>query len=373
LDKKVTVPGRLGRYIDPDAALEAVLAVAEHPEMDAVAMPTRSFPPHVTEAFVDKLDIAAQLSAYETYFSRAGDQARRGKNIDVATQKIDGLVLSPGELVSFNDVVGERSEDNGFAKSWEIYKGEMVEGIGGGTCQVASTFYATLLFGGMDVVERLPHSRPSAYIPMGLDATVVYPVVDLKLRNPYDFPVVVHAKTEGNKLKMQLFGSQKPAKVSFQREVEDTFPYKRKVVFEPKLRWSKRVVVKQHGIKGYKIKRTRIVEYKNGTRKKETNTDLYPPTTEIYEVPPGFDVALLPPLPDADQDDDDAPETPSVATGAGTVQLPTRGHEAPNPAASPAGCTGECATVALDIIEGAGAHAPTEAQMNPPKTIMLTR
>jgi vancomycin resistance protein YoaR len=373
LDKKAAVPERLGRYIDPDAALEAVLSGAAHPETDAIALPTRSFPPHVSQTYVEKLDVGATLGEYETYFSRVGDQARRGKNIDVAAQKLDGLVLSPGELVSFNDVVGERSEDNGFAKSWEIYKGEMVEGIGGGTCQVASTFFATLFFGGMDVVERLPHSRPSAYIPMGLDATVLYPIVDLKVRNPYDFPVVIHAKTEGNKLKMQLFGAKKPAKVSFQRELEDTFPYKRKVVFDPKLRWSKRVVMKQHGIQGYKIKRTRVIQLKDGTRKKETNTDLYPSTTEIYEVPPGFDVALLPPLPDADKDDDDPQEDGLPANRMTTQAPPARPREAPEAPAAQVACIGECAQAALDVIEGAGAHPPTEAQKNPPKTLMLTR
>jgi vancomycin resistance protein YoaR len=371
LDKKMPIPERLGSYVDVDAALEAARKAASgEAGGDALVLPTRSFPPHVSRAFVEKVDVETTLGEYETYFSRTGDQARRGKNIDVAAQKIDGLVLSPGELVSFNDVVGERSEDNGFAKSWEIYKGEMVEGVGGGTCQVASTFYATLFFGGMDVVERLPHSRPSAYIPMGLDATVVYPVVDLKIRNPYDFPVVVHAKTEGNKLRMQLLGASKPARVSFKRELEDTFPYKRKVVFDPKLRWSKRVVMKQHGIQGYKIKRTRIVQFKDGTRKKETNTDLYPSTTEIYEVPPGFDVALLPPLPDADKDDDDANDPPAPAA---TPQAPAKPKDVSDPAAATVACTGDCTQPALDVIEGAGAHPPTESQKNPPKTLLLTR
>jgi vancomycin resistance protein YoaR len=370
LDKRSAVPERMGRYVDLDGALEAILAEARRPQGGTIALPTQSFPPRVSSASIQKLDVQATLGEYETYFSRAGDQARRGKNIDVAAQKIDGLVLSPGELVSFNDVVGERSEDNGFAKSWEIFKGEMVEGVGGGTCQVASTFYATLFFGGLDVVERLPHSRPSAYIPMGLDATVVYPIVDLKVRNPYDFPVVIRAKTEGSKLKMQLFGAEKPAKVSFQRELVDTFPYKRKVVVDPKLRGSKKVVMKQHGIQGYKVKRTRVVLFKNGTRRKETNTDLYPSTTEIYEVPPGFDEALLPPLPDVD-DDEAAPEKPAAPVPVSPPAQPPAAREDPAPAQ--VACTGDCLEHPFDVVEGAGAHPPTEGQRNPAKTLMLTR
>jgi vancomycin resistance protein YoaR len=371
LDHRAAIPGRPGRYVDADAALEAILAVARHPEIDAVALPTRNFPPHISRAFVETLDVQATLGEYETYFSRAGDQARRGKNIDVAAKKIDGLVLSPGELVSFNDVVGERSEDNGFAKSWEIYKGEMVEGIGGGTCQVASTFYATLFFGGMDVIERLPHSRPSAYIPMGLDATVVFPIVDLKVRNPYDFPVVIRAKTLGNKLRMQLLGADKPATVTFQRELVDTFPYKRKVVVDPRLRGSTKVVMKQHGIQGYKIKRTRVVVFKDGTRQKETNTDVYPSTTEIYEVPPGFDETLLPPLPDADKDDEEGegPSEGSQAPKAAGTEAPAMPLPVEDSARPPAACRGNC----LDIVEGSGAHPPTDAQSNPPKMLVLLR
>jgi vancomycin resistance protein YoaR len=366
LDHQTVAEERLGRYVDLDGALEAIrsaaVGAALHSDPLSIVLPTRSFPPHVSRAYVEKLDVKTTLGEYETYFSRAGDQARRGKNIDVAASKIDGLVLSPGELVSFNDVVGERSEDNGFAKSWEIYKGEMIEGVGGGTCQVASTFHAALFFGGMDVIERLPHSRPSAYIPMGLDATVVYPIVDLKVRNPYDFPVVVHASVVGNKLKMQLVGADKPAKVSFQRELVDTFPYKRKIVEEPKLRGSQKVVLKQHGIRGYKIKRTRLLAYRDGTRQKETNTDVYPSTTEIYEVPPGFDVSLLPPLPDEDEDGEDKSDKSDTSKAPAVA-----------PAASEAVATEERTESTLDVVEGPGAHTPTQAQLNPPKTLVLTR
>jgi len=358
LDHHTIVGEKSGLYVDVLGSLSAIARAAEQQELPGVdppiiIIPTRSFPAHVSRAFVEKVSVEQVIAEYATYFSRKGDQARRGKNIDVAAEKIDGLVLSPGELVSFNGIVGERSEDNGFEKSWEIFKGEMVEGVGGGTCQVASTFYAALFFGGLDVIERLPHSRPSAYIPMGLDATVVYPIVDLKIRNPYDFPVVVHAKVKGNELKMQLLGASKPAKVTFQRELVAKYAYPRKVTFEPKLRASSRVVLKQHGIRGYKIKRTRTLVYADGKRKKEENTDLYPATTEIYEVPPDFDVELLPPLP-ADNVDEGEGETPSAP-------------------AEPAPAAPAPALVALEVLEGPGAHTPTEAQANPPKTFSLTR
>jgi vancomycin resistance protein YoaR len=355
LEHRTVIPEKDGRYLDAFGATAPLLASAKDASATEVHVPVLSVPPRVTGAFVRSLDIHAVLGEFETYFSRSGDQARRGKNIDVAASKLDGLVLSPGEVVSFNAVVGDRSEENGFQKSWEIFKGEMVEGVGGGTCQVASTLHATAFFAGLDVLERLPHSRPSAYIPMGLDSTVVYPIVDLKLRNPHAFPIILHAKTEGNKLTMQLLGAGKPAKVAFSREVLGTTPYTRKVNEDPRLTGTK-VLVKQHGIRGYTVKRTRIVTFDDGRRKVESSTDTYPSTTEIYMVPPGFDVSKLPPLPEPTDDDDAAKTAP-----------------APPPPAVAAACTGDCPPADVTFVEAPGAHAPTQAQAKPVKSLTLMR
>ncbi len=359
LASHATIPEKNGLYVDADRALELAFAAARARAAEIrVELPTVSFAPRISSSFLKSLEIGTVVAEYETYFSRAGHQAHRGKNIDNAARRLDGLVLSPGEMVSFNDVIGERSEENGFFKSWEIFKGEMVEGVGGGTCQVASTFHAAAFFAGFDVLERLPHSRPSAYIPMGLDSTVVYPGVDLKLRNPHPFPVVVHALTQGGKLRVELLGKTRPVQVSFHRELLETVPYSRKIVEEPALS-AKKVRVKQHGIKGFRIKRERVVAYADGTRRKEEFKDFYPPTTEIYEVPVGFDVTLLPELPDATEDEDlggnpsAPPPSARVPAAVGTTPLAEAGG--------------------LTFEEAPGAHAPTSSQVNPPKTMTLRR
>ncbi|MEO6419715.1 MAG: VanW family protein, partial [Polyangiaceae bacterium] len=172
LDHHGITPERDGRYIDADAVIARVAELASSSKdlagpVPTIELPVSSFRPRITSEFVKAIDIHTVLSSFDTYFSRSGDQARRARNIEVGASKLDGLVLSPGELISFNQVVGERSEENGFQKSWEIFKGEMIEGVGGGTCQVASTMHAISFFGGLDILERLPHSRPSSYIPMG--------------------------------------------------------------------------------------------------------------------------------------------------------------------------------------------------------------
>jgi vancomycin resistance protein YoaR len=366
LDKHATIPEKDGRYIDADGAI-AKLALAARAPVDAkadamtVELPVSTFAPRISSAFLKNLDISAVVAEYETSFSRAGDQQKRGKNIDNAAQKLDGLVISPGELVSFNQVIGERSEANGFHKSWEIFKGEMVEGMGGGTCQVASTFHAATFFGGLDVLERLPHSRPSAYIPMGLDSTVVFPSVDLKVRNPHPFPVVVHARTEGSKLKIEILGKMRPVQVGFGREVLETLPYKRKVVEDATLA-GKKVLVKQHGIKGYRVKRSRLLTYPDGTTKKESTTDTYPPTTEIYHVPVGFDVALLPGLPGGEDGEGPAP-APAAA------KAPAAGQASSATACADCSESGD----SLQFVDAPGAHAPNASQRDPAKSIFMKR
>ena len=356
LDKRGVQAEVPGRSLLTQDGVSELLHVAES-GADKLSLHVDMVKPRVSSTFLMDLDVSAVVSEYETFFSRGGDQARRGKNIDNAAGKLDGTVLFPGELVSFNQLVGERSEENGFQKSWEIFKGEMVEGVGGGTCQVASTFHAAAFFGGLDVLERLPHSRPSAYIPMGLDSTVVYPSVDLKVKNPHPFAIVVHTKTAANKLTIQFLGRERPVTVGFGRELVETIPYGRKVIEEPDLS-GRKVRIKQHGIRGYKIKRSRVLTYKTGEQRTEKTTDTYPATNEIYAVPPGFDQTWLPPLPAEKVEPTEAADEQPVATATSSA---------------PASTEARTAQADLDYVDGPGAHAPTSAQANPAKTIFLRR
>jgi len=293
LDHHEVVPETDGKALDVDAAADRVARAALDPEVTEIELPFADVPPHVTRASLARVDITHVMASFKTYFSRHGDQGPRARNIEVAAEHMNGVVIDPGQLISFNEVVGERSEDNGFTKAFEIFKGEYTEGIGGGTCQVASTFHAIAFFGGLEIVQRLPHSRPSAYIPAGLDATVVYPTVDLKVRNPFSFPVVIHAKVSANVIEMELLGADKPVDVSFGKTVLSTTPYDRKVEEDVKVAKPKR---KQKGIDGMELLRSRVIAWHDGHRKVESSRDVYPPTKEVWQVPPGFDETTLPPL-----------------------------------------------------------------------------
>lgn len=282
-----------GRYLDIYAAAEVIAR-----GVVSLEAPSFEIAPRASAEVVAAIDTRAQVSRFETHFGYLGGQAGRAENVRRAAEEMEGVVLMPGEVVSFNANVGPRSTDNGFHEAPEIYKGELREGIGGGTCQVAGTLHAAAFLGGIDIVERANHSRPSGYIPMGLDATVVYPTVDLKLRNPYDFAIVLHVTVDKGTIVFELLGARRPATVSFETQTVGTASFKRKIEEVAGMEEGK-ARLKQKGIRGYSIKKTRVIHLADGRERVEVTTDTYPPTFEIYQVAPGTDVeALLPALPD---------------------------------------------------------------------------
>ena len=283
-----------GDYLDIDASVERLLVGVTSGARDVQLVSTRIAPDLNREALT-RLDSSQLVSEFSSRFSRGGDADNRATNIETAAKRLDGVVLPPGELVSFNALVGARTLENGFRPGWEIFRGEMVRGIGGGTCQVSSTLHAASVYAGLDIAERAPHSRPSAYMPLGLDSTVAWPSVDLKIKNPWPFPLVVHAVVLGNELRVQLLGMTKPADVRWHTETLAILPFKRKVTESGWLSEGT-VIKKQKGIRGYRLRRIRELTLADGTTRVEETIDVYPPTDEHFIVPRGAALAdVLPP------------------------------------------------------------------------------
>ena len=384
-----TIADKSGHFLDFDGGVIALERTIEEHALDrdgapalSVELATLVVPARVTAESLAALDIKTVVSSFETHFGRGGDQAPRAVNIETAAKKLDGLVLEPKALISFNQVVGERSEANGFKMAWEIFKGEMRPGVGGGTCQVASTFHAAAFFAGLDVLERLPHSRPSAYIPMGLDSTVVYPAVDLKLKNPYPYPLVVHTIVTGNTLRVELLGPEKPVSVAFARDTVAVLPFERRIDEEPYVKVGK-AIKKQGGIRGYRIKRVRTLTplTPNGgveTRVEET-FDYYPPTTEIYVVAPGTDPNELPAMPS------DVLEALAKKKGLDTrpeyaSTTATNATNATGSTQDAVACAGDCegqtaqaetTKPKLEVQTAAGVHEATGDQLAPAPKVIL--
>ncbi len=242
-------------------------------ELLSVAMPST-----VTKATLGIEDISHVLGHYETKFPVTDRD--RNYNLKLAASKVNGYVMKPGEEWSFNDTVGERSQKMGYKIAHVITAGEMVDGLAGGTCQISTTLFGAAFFAGLDIVKTTNHSRPSAYTPLGFDATVVWPNTDLKLKNPYDFPVALRYVVANGEAKVEILGKARPwDKIVFEREVIEESPFSTEERLDEEMPLDL-TSIDQAGFNGYKLERFRRFYSKGKLVKSNKWTVTYKPVTE---------------------------------------------------------------------------------------------
>lgn len=154
---------------------------------------------------------AASIAAATGHVSTAKTYAyavnvNRDINIDLICKTINGLVLQPGEVFSFNGYIGERTAAKGYKEAGGISQGILVEELGGGICQPNTTLCHAVLKAGLEIVERHPHSWPSTYAPIGLDATVSWRGPDFKFRNNTNYPLAIVAWYDKPAVNVQIYG-----------------------------------------------------------------------------------------------------------------------------------------------------------------------
>lgn len=163
--------------------------------------------PEITKEMVKKNIVP--LSYYTTTSSNTDDAT---SNMRTALKACNGSVIEPGETWSFNGCTGDSNlESNGYLPGGVIADGSLTQGVGGGLCQASSTIYNAALFANMEVVERYNHFWASAYVPAGLDATIDYPNLDLKLKNTTDYQMFIECTADGRKLSCAIYGYQDPS------------------------------------------------------------------------------------------------------------------------------------------------------------------
>ncbi len=169
------------------------------------------------------------LSIYSSSFTDETEHDRnRATNIKLAVEEINGTILFPGEIFSFNNVVGQRTSQKGYLSA-NIYSSEGISSdIGGGICQVSSTLYNAALRANLSIVERNPHIYMVAYVPLGLDASVSYGTQDLKFANNTKWPLRIDGHiTSDNKIEFAITGTnENPSfEIVIQSVVIELIPY----------------------------------------------------------------------------------------------------------------------------------------------------
>ena len=135
-----------------------------------------------------------------TWTTTYDEKLVRTTNVKLASSRINGKILQPGELMSFSNTILSRTVANGYVSAPAIKRYE----VGGGICQVSSTLHAAMAHGMMPAIERYSHSEPVPYLPRGLDATISEGYLDLKFINPYDEPIQILSSAENGHLTVTI-------------------------------------------------------------------------------------------------------------------------------------------------------------------------
>lgn len=171
---------------------------------DEYEIPLKYTAPSVTTNMIGTEAFPNLLAEFSTnYNARDTD---RTTNLRLAAEKINGTVLMPGETFSYNTVVGERTIAAGYKEAAMYQNGEVVDGLGGGICQISTTLYNAVLYTNLEIVERRNHQFVPSYAKAGRDATVVYGSIDFRFKNTRNYPVKILCTVSGGVAKCQIYG-----------------------------------------------------------------------------------------------------------------------------------------------------------------------
>lgn len=206
-----------------------------------------------TEAFPDL------LATFSTNYKASN--VNRTTNLKLAANKINGTVLLPNEEFSYNKVVGERSEKTGFKMAATYSNGQVVDGIGGGICQISSTLYDAVIMANLNVTERRNHQFVTSYLPAGKDATVVWGSQDFKFVNTRQHPIRIVATVESGVATLQIWGVREEVEydISIETKKIATIAYTTQYVQDASLPAGQQKIV-QAGSNGRKVEAYKVTK-----------------------------------------------------------------------------------------------------------------
>lgn len=197
-------PSQQGQQLDVEKIKKEWL-----PKLETYINKPQKLPVVIEEPLVTEEDLkqvgAKRIGSYVTYYNPGN--VNRTTNLRLASEAIHDKVLSPGEVFSFNETVGERTVERGYRPATVIVSGEYSEGVGGGICQISSTLYNSVDNAGLKVVARQRHSKAVDYVPVGRDAAVAWGVIDFKFENTLSKPILIKTHMDNGKLTIQIYST----------------------------------------------------------------------------------------------------------------------------------------------------------------------
>ena len=190
--------------LDFAISLDEAKALIESENKEEYSIPLKVLYPSVTTNMIGTEAFPDLLSEFKTTYSTRDTD--RTTNLQLAANKINGTVLMPGETFSYNQVVGERTIAAGYREAPIYVQGQVVDGLGGGICQITSTLYNAVIYANLEIVERSNHQFVPSYVSASRDATVVYGSIDFKFKNNRNYPIKLVCSVSGGIAQFQIFG-----------------------------------------------------------------------------------------------------------------------------------------------------------------------
>lgn len=245
-----------------DFSIEEAKKIIEAEDKEEYTIPLTITKPKVTTAQIGSEAFPDVLATFTTRYDASNID--RTTNLRIACQKLNEKVVLAGNTFSYNQTLGERTVAAGY-KNGKVYEnGEVVDGIGGGICQISSTLYNAVLMANMKVTERRNHQFVTSYVPAGRDATVVYGLTDFKFKNTRTYAIKIKASVSNGIATVSIYGIKEENEytTSFETKTISTIPFTVKYVDDATLNAGTEKI-KQKGTNGL-ISETYMIKSLNG-------------------------------------------------------------------------------------------------------------
>lgn len=268
--------------VDLAVTIEEAQKILEE-EKEEYIIPLKITKPEITLDDLGKEVFPQILGTFSTTYNTSNQN--RINNLELASKKINGAIILPGETFSYNKIVGERTIAKGYKEAAVYAGGKVVNGIGGGICQLSSTLYNAVLYANLEITSRSNHRFLTSYVTAGRDATVSWGTIDFCFKNTRSYPIKIMSEVKNGVVTTSIYGikEEKEYEIEIESVVKEVLQYTTKYVEDLSLAEGEEQIV-QYGANGAKSETYKIVKY-NGAiiSRTQISSDTYSPLEKIIK------------------------------------------------------------------------------------------
>ncbi len=191
-----------GYIVDRDLLDQKINLAIQDQDYSIIEIPTKEIiPENSLEEFVQNISLR---SSFTTNYSKS--TSNRKTNIKLALKSFNGLIVEPGQEISFNNQTGPRTSSNGYKNANIIFDGSYVSGVGGGVCQASTTLYNALILSDIEILQVTHHSLPASYVPLSFDSMVSDGYADLIFKNNLETPIFIKTICTDDEITVEIYG-----------------------------------------------------------------------------------------------------------------------------------------------------------------------